>query len=503
MHTKLLALSLWHDASMSYFDGEKLNYLKMERAYHTKRFGYDDLFSWVADAQKLWGLDLEDLTAIALVGVSSHGKNPYHFDGKNSYVEVPLDHEIRNYVSHKNMFFVSHHYSHALSTWVLGSSADINFVIDGVGDSRVWSVYKKDELVDYGDQVACGSIGMNYAKLGRELNIQAITPPDTAGKLMGLQAYGSLDTDFLDCLRTFGVRQVRPLFDFNLWVEHKGSLMVAELTKLDYARTITKRLQEIILSLFEEYASPEDVVHYSGGVAQNVDWNTELKNKFPNLRIAPHAADDGLSLGAIEWLRKKYDLPAFSLPDFPYIQCDTAPDKSPSIETIKAAADALSSGKIVAWYQGHGEVGPRALGNRSIFMDPRLPNGKTMMNAVKRREDYRPFGASILSEFKESYFLDSTEDLFMQFVAKTKNGLIPAVTHVDGTCRVQTVPKGNSPFRKLLEHFYAATSCPVILNTSLNLAGKPIAGTPEEAIQLFNSEPIDMLVIGDKITCKT
>ena len=156
---------------------------------------------------------------------------------------------------------------------------------------------------------------------------------------------------------------------------------------------------------------------------------------------------------------------------------------------------------MIGWYQGHGEIGPRALGNRSILMNPLIPDGKEKINKIKNRENYRPFGASVLAEFKDEYFDLEYENPYMLFVGNSKNDS-NCITHVDGTCRVQTVKDENSSFRLLLEEFYKLTECPILLNTSLNLAGKPIAGYIENAIELFETSEIDILFVGNKIRYK-
>ena len=130
-------------------------------------------------------------------------------------------------------------------------------------------------------------------------------------------------------------------------------------------------------------------------------------------------------------------------------------------------------------------------------MDPRLPNGKDIMNKVKNREYYRPFGASILSEHAKEYFDLDFENPYMLYVGLTQKDNLESITHVDGTCRVQTVTTGH--FRKLLEYFYELTGCPVLMNTSLNVSGKPIAGHISDAVNEFNSKNIDVLVVGNEI----
>jgi carbamoyltransferase len=130
-------------------------------------------------------------------------------------------------------------------------------------------------------------------------------------------------------------------------------------------------------------------------------------------------------------------------------------------------------------------------------MNPMIINGKEKINKIKNRENYRPFGASVLAEYKEEYFDLQYDNPYMLFVGKSKKDL-NCITHVDGTSRVQTVSI-DSPFKKLLKNFYDITGCPVLLNTSLNLAGKPIAGYPEDAIDFFQNTDIDVLVIGNSI----
>jgi carbamoyltransferase len=252
----------------------------------------------------------------------------------------------------------------------------------------------------------------------------------------------------------------------------------------------------MLLAFFQKFASGSDTISYTGGVAQNVVWNSTLREAFPNLVIAPHASDEGLSLGALEWLRRQHEMAPFAWPSFPWAQSD-AGAAAPGKATIARAAQMLADGKIVGWYQGFGEIGPRALGNRSILMDPRLANGKERINGVKKREQYRPFGASVLAECFDDYFAGAA-DGFMLYACQLRSGSFPAITHVDGSCRVQLVNDDNPVFRQLLAAFFALTGCPVLLNTSLNLAGKPIAALPEHAMTLFNTSPLDAMVVGDQ-----
>jgi carbamoyltransferase len=131
-------------------------------------------------------------------------------------------------------------------------------------------------------------------------------------------------------------------------------------------------------------------------------------------------------------------------------------------------------------------------------MYPRIENGRDIINKIKNREFYRPFGASVLSKFKKEYFDLDFENPYMLYVGTTQKNNLKSITHIDGTCRVQTISEPGH-FRTLLEKFYNITTCPVLLNTSLNNSGKPIAGYKQNAIDEFKNTDIDVLVIGNKI----
>ena len=164
-------------------------------------------------------------------------------------------------------------------------------------------------------------------------------------------------------------------------------------------------------------------------------------------------------------------------------------------------AQLISEKNIVAMFQGRSEAGPRALGNRSILYDPRDPNGKDHVNIVKQREWFRPFAGSVLKEEAKKWFdLKSlNESKFMMFavdVLKDKQNIIPAITHVDGTCRIQTVSKeDNENFYNLIQEFYKITDVPILFNTSFNLAGNTIVETLEDAIWTLKNSKINYLYL--------
>jgi carbamoyltransferase len=188
--------------------------------------------------------------------------------------------------------------------------------------------------------------------------------------------------------------------------------------------------------------------------------------------------------------------------NFPFIVDDEAPIDIPTEHTIDLIAKFLLNGKTVGWYQGHGEAGPRALGNRSILFNPLISNGKEIVNAIKKRENYRPFGAVVLREYAHEYFDIDGEDPYMLFMGIVLDKRLKSITHVDNTCRIQTLDKENLLLRQLLEKFKEYSGVPILLNTSLNVAGRPIAGSIGDAIELFETSILDILVFGNTVKVK-
>ena len=518
---KLLSIGgYFHDTNITYFDGVNVHYLKLERILDFKHFGIRKVNPNLCVAyfnkilSKYWNVTIQEMDEIVVDNYQLH-----------RYLNC-------NGVKNEKISIINHHKAHALSVSFM-HDVDKNMVLDGCGPSYrdsadrmihdCWHVYNGDELISKGILEDHGSIGhgMTYISfLFNELNNSG-RPIDRPGKLMGLQSYGSIDYQYLEKIRNYNIYSVKSryrlpgaitktsgilsgngtIFSIKKYKDFLGTEELTKEQKLDWLRTVHERVGEIILEWFEEFVSPEDRIGYSGGVAQNVIWNTLLKDKYPNLVTVPYCSDEGLSIGGMEHLRRKYGLPKMKLDHFPFCTVDESPVDRLSMENAALVAQYLANGKIVALYQGNGEVGPRALGNRSILFDPRIPNGKEIINDIKRREYFRPFGASVLEEHKDTFGL-KYENPYMLYVGKP-NILVPSITHVDGTCRVQTVAKDSCALRYILEEFYKLTGCPVLLNTSLNVSGKPIAGKISSAEEEFLSKSIDILVVGNKISKKS
>lgn len=246
---------------------------------------------------------------------------------------------------------------------------------------------------------------------------------------------------------------------------------------------------------------------------------------FDEVFIQPAAGDDGTALGAAFYvwhqllgkpreftMEHGYWGPAFGPPDVEAAVAERLPDLERSCEPhdVEATrsltewtADRLAAGKIVGWFQGRMEWGSRALGNRSILADPRRGDMRSTINEkIKLRETFRPFAPSILEERVDEYFEGAIADPFMLQVypvVSDKRGVIPAVTHVDGSGRLQTVSSRTNPlYHRLIAAFEARTGVPVLLNTSFN-ENEPIVNEPREALDCFLRTDMDVLVLGGRV----
>lgn len=506
---KLLAISLvHHDSNMCYFDGYTLKYHKLERTKQIKRYSDFNMYAWVEEIQIVWGICPSEIDEIIF------DLDPSRFpslikdfnvqsvlSGYNTAIE--LTNNPFSTITTAKCWYISHHFAHALSTWpVTDQTPAVHIVIDGIGDGKPWSVFKNGCLSIAGS-ILNGSIGWGMREAGKQLNINYKHYNDIAGKVMGLQSYGKIDNEYFEILKQYDMNHINKIFSFSSWIEYKQDSLLANHTMLDWIHTVHQYVGTLLINFFSSHANQSDIISYSGGVAQNVIWNSMLKERFPNLIIPPHSSDEGTSLGSIEWLRVHHNLPQFVLENFPYCQQDESPIDQPSDETIQKVAKLLADGEIVGWYQGNGEVGPRALGNRSILMNPCIINAKELVNNIKKRENYRPFGCSVLAEYAADFFESSLIDEYMLYTARVNSCKFPAITHVDGTCRIQTVTNKNKTFHKLLVEFYKLTGYPILLNTSLNIAGNPLAGFPDNAIAVFETTTIDAMIIGNTIYSKT
>ena len=290
---------------------------------------------------------------------------------------------------------------------------------------------------------------------------------------------------------------------------------------MDLAASVQRVTEEVIFHMAEDLYKRTGMkaLCLAGGVAQNSVANGKITSNtsFEHLFVPPAGHDAGTAAGAALYLyhhklghqRSPYQHQAYTGARFTKEEI-AAFIKRQSVNgfelhcleddvLFEVVAEQLTRGAVVGWFQGRAEFGPRALGNRSIIVDPRREDAKDLLNEkIKRRESFRPFAPSILREFTPEYFMTDDEVPYMEkvFVIKPeKRRQIPAVTHVDGTGRLQTVRKEDAPrYHRLIHTFYEKTGVPVLLNTSFN-ENEPIVNSPEHAFDCFIRTKMDMLVL--------
>ena len=291
----------------------------------------------------------------------------------------------------------------------------------------------------------------------------------------------------------------------------------------DIGASAQKVLEDVLLRMVEHVYKKTQSKNLclGGGVALNGVANYRIfkESSFENVHIPPSPGDAGSAVGCAQYLyfshnNKKriiensteriienvYVGPSFSAKEIKkFLDSNNIKyDILDEISSIKKCAKLISEGNVVGWYQGKMEWGPRALGNRSILADPRKKEMKDILNEkIKHRESFRPFAPSILEEHVSEYFDMNIPSPYMLMVAPVKKpDKIPAVTHVDGTGRVQTVSKNSNPlYHKLITEFHELTGVPVIINTSMNVKGEPIVNTPEQAYNMLTKTDMDYLFI--------
>jgi len=374
-----------------------------------------------------------------------------------------------------------HHLSHAAAgfqTSPFRSAAVV--VIDAIGELDTISIYRawyddrgQAQYKRLWRQGYPHSIGLFYSAITKAVGLR---PMDEEYITMGMAAYGSalgsawLKEQFVDDMAT-------AKFKKNLHIgfdDHELSFTHDE----DIAASAQCVIEEMINSIMHRarHLTQESNLVYMGGVALNCVANSRvLHPHFDRVWIMPNPGDAGSSLGAaalahggrLQWRD------AFLGHDIP------------GHYPVKPLLDELITNKIAGVASGRAEFGPRALGNRSLLADPRGPDIKDRVNEIKRRQKFRPFAPVILEELVNEYFEmpgNWSDSRYMQIVARVlRPDLYPAIAHVDGTARVQTVPRDGSGIRQLLEQWYLMTGCPMLLNTSLNIRGEPMVNDRADA----------------------
>ncbi|MBL9039418.1 MAG: carbamoyltransferase [Archangium sp.] len=445
---------------------------------------------------------------------------------------------------------LEHHLCHAASTFLCSPFDDAAILtVDGAGE---WTT----AMLAHGQGRSIRrlrtidtphSLGAFYQAVSRHVGFALIEGP---GKLMGLASYGRRDTAVYrkmkelvrltpdggfevdmsyfsyhysrktgvspKFLEAFGPSKVGGAKDKGSdWTEHE----------LDIASAAQRVVEDVVFHLARHLrkATGAKKLCMAGGVSLNSVTNGMLAREgvFDDIFIQPAAGDSGTSLGAALYVehvlldRPRTDVmtSAFLGPAYSDAECLSAVEKS-GLPFVRAGerrnafiAKRLATGDIVAWFQGRSEFGPRALGNRSILATPLKAHMKDTLNErVKFRETFRPFAAMVFEEVCGRYFDGDRPNPYMLLVYNVRpefQPVLPAITHVDQTVRIQTINRTENPeMRSLLEAFQAETGHPVLINTSFNIKGEPMVCTPHDAVDSFARADMDYLVIGDVVVSK-
>lgn len=436
--------------------------------------------------------------------------------------------------------FCDHHVAHAWSAFgCSGFDESLVVTLDGAGDNRSGTVFlgKDRTLALLADYNVPESLGMTYWFMTQLLGYRHFDEY----KVMGLAPWGD-PARFAPLFQSMYVLQEDGRYQFENALRVKRRLISSGLLDIarpvngdfkgppaDIAAALQQTLEDISLHLIHHYQKFTGAKNLclAGGVAHNCSMVGELirKGHFGNVFVQPAAHDGGGALGAALWafheqggrrvtqqLRHTYLGPDVGMKreiNASLSRWEPLVSFSVADNISATAARLLADGHVIGWVQGRSEFGPRALGNRSILADPRPAANKERINAmIKKREAFRPFAPAVLQHRFSEYFDGFDQEVFPFMTAVVKvlernHELLGAITHVDGTARVQTVERATNPlFFELLTEFEELTGIPILLNTSFNNHAEPIVQTVDDAVACFVTSGLDFLVIGKCVVSK-
>lgn len=448
------------------------------------------------------------------------------------------------------MHFIEHHRSHMASSFFVSPFEESAILsVDGMGDftSTMRGVGKANRIEVLDSVSFPSSIGyfytmatqfLGFPHYGDEYKVMGLSPYGKVNenvrkklmKVIKLKSNGlfELDTSYMqgadkgDWTSTVdGVPMIAQKFGdayIDLFGQPRQKSDPLTQEHKDFAATVQRVTEEVIFHLAQDLYEKTKLKNLciTGGVAQNSVANGKITDNtsFDHLFVPPAGHDGGTSVGsALYYYHHELGKPRSPFQNQAYTGCGFTNEeieqflKSKGVDYQRVeddviydmVTDSLIDGGVIGWFQGKAEFGPRALGNRSILVDPRRSDARHLLNEkIKRRESFRPFAPSILKEYTSEYFEKADDVPFMEKVFKIKpekHEIIPAVTHVDGTGRLQTVAEKDAPrYYRLIAKFAEKTGVPILLNTSFN-ENEPIVNTPEDALNCFTRTKMDTLVL--------
>ena len=422
--------------------------------------------------------------------------------------------------------FVPHHVAHAASAGLAAPRpTSACLVLDGRGEraSHLAGHYRDGQLEVLASQDLPHSLGLLYEDLTAHLGF--LRSSDEY-KVMALASYGQPVhlADFRDLVRTSQDGGfVTDKVDWEAYAPALADGQALTPAHADLAASVQGRLEEVLVELagWLRERTGASWLTMAGGTALNCVANTVVARsaRYERVWVQPAAGDAGTSLGAALHVTATADQAQGRVLPVPMrtaalgrqwdgdalaavLAIARLPFDTPT-DLAGTVADALAADGVVAWFQGRGEFGPRALGHRSLFAHPGRRENLERLNDIKGREQFRPVAPLVLLDRAAEMFdgpLPSPYMLFVHAVATDWQDRIPAVVHVDGTARIQTVDPTDEPLvAGLLRAFEQRTGLPVLVNTSLNTAGRPMVDSPQDALELFGSAPVDLLVLGPHV----
>ena len=549
---KILGIQKDHNSSVALFENGKLLYYNQEERLSKIKRECRFPFSCVKEIKKIFN----EVDKVLITGYDNDGLN---FIGQYLKHEIKL---IKNIENQTYIFFNSHHLMHAAKSFFDSPFKNaIIFVIDGRGSSfnltngevghETTSIYEVDDLNNfnciykkiYTNSELTKNLSVNFYhsnNFSYKIKTASINNPyveisdsndmgffynlvaqnygwkNEEGKLMGLSAFGKYDKNIFDAVNSNDFFIVNHGHETsNTYLNFKKYPQI-EINNEDSCKNLSfavqKKFEKDYLKLVEKFIKKSKYknIILTGGTALNVVNNYKIKknlSKEYNLFIDPLCGDEGLSIGICRYYINIY-YPEIKLTKLKNLYLGTSHKYNLKLNknelcfknvSIKKIVDLLLKGNIVALYQGSSEAGPRALGNRSLLLDPRIHNGKDIMNSVKKRESFRPFACSILKEKSHQWFdMGGLEESpFMMYAVHALKNIrkkINSVIHVDNTCRIQTITKDyNNILYEILKEFDIHTNTPILMHTSFNLAGEPLVDTPKDAIETLRKSKIEYL----------